>query len=282
MTEPYPSITIFGNGGGDDIEGVGTHGTGAVLDDVGMFVNGGPGDDSLIGGAGDDIFQTGSGNDVVDGGTSNEDVVLGAFCETLFDTAGNPDFALLVGDTIDYSASTGPVTVDLDPKELHPGIGTKPDGVDVLQNIENINGSPAGDTLSGDNNQNVILGGGGDDKIAGDAGNDCELGQAGNDTFDENEGTSLAQGGSGHDNGADLMLGGEGLDDGIDYSSRTTRIDVYLDPLPANFLGFIAGTQAPAPFAFENACGFNDVIEKGARLRSIARLRCIVRRTGAR
>ena len=146
----YPAIAVFGNSGGDDIAGVGTHGTGAVTDHD-LFINGGPGDDSLIGGSGDDIFQTGSGNDVVDGGSSGEDPFLGSFCETLFDTAGNPDFALLNGDTIDYSGSTGPITVDLDPKELHPGIGTKPDGTDVIQNVEHVIGSPANDTLSGDN-----------------------------------------------------------------------------------------------------------------------------------
>ena len=79
---------------------------------------------------------------------------------------------------------------------------------------------------------NLILGGAGDDTIAGDAGNDCEWGQDGNDTFDENEGTSLAQGGTGTNNGSDLMIGGAGLDDTITYSARSTRVVVYLEPLP--------------------------------------------------
>jgi len=263
VTAEYPSIEVDGNAGADDIEGVGTHGTGAATT-ADLFITGGSGDDTLIGGDGNDTFQTGSGNDVVDGGQSDEDTDVGAFCSSFFDVNGNPDFAAASGDWIDYSASTGPVTVDLDPQEKTIGVGTKPDGVDTLQNIENINGSPGNDTLSGDNTQNVILGGAGDDTIAGDAGNDCELGQAGNDTFDENEGTSLAQGGSGTDNGADLMLGGEGADDTVNYQSRTTAIDVFLEPLPQNFLGFIAETQPAFPFAFEGFCGdpFTGIIDR--------------------
>ena len=102
----------------------------------------------------------------------------------------------------------------------------------MLQDIENIWGSAAGDTLSGDNVGNLIVGGAGDDTIAGDAGNDCEWGQDGNDTFNENEGTSLAEGGVGTNNGSDLIVGGAGLDDTISYSARSTRVVVYLEPLP--------------------------------------------------
>ena len=79
---------------------------------------------------------------------------------------------------------------------------------------------------------NLILGGAGDDSIAGDAGNDCEWGQDGNDTFNENEGTSLAEGGAGTNNGSDLMVGGAGADDTVTYSARSTRVVVYLEPLP--------------------------------------------------
>ena len=54
----------------------------------------------------------------------------------------------------------------------------------------------------------------------------------GNDTFNENEGTSLAEGGVGTNNGSDLMSAVPGLDDTITYSARSTRVVVYLEPLP--------------------------------------------------
>jgi len=271
----YPFITANGNTGADTISGAGQKGTGAaagaaafalgfVPANFGLFITGGNGDDALTGGNGDDIIQTGAGNDVADGGVSNEDLVLGSFCLGSFDAAGNPGFADLEGDTIDYSASTGPITANLDALPGPIGTATKPDGADILQNIENIVGSPANDTLSGDNTQNIILGIAGDDTLAGDGGNDCVFGNDGNDTFDENEGLgeSGAGGGFTTDNGADFILGGGGLDDTITYSARTTPINVYLDPVPSGFLGVIGGTQPPFPFAFEGFCGL-EVLENG-------------------
>jgi Ca2+-binding RTX toxin-like protein len=272
----YPFISVFGNSGGDTISGDGTKGTGAAVGaanfalgfvpvNQGLFISGGPGDDNLKGGAGDDIIQTGAGNDVADGGVSNEDIVFGSFCQGAFDAAGNPGFALVNGDTIDYSASTGPVTVNLDALPGPIGTATKPDGSDTLQNIENINGSPGDDTLSGDNTQNVIMGGAGNDTIGGDGGNDCEFGQDGNDTFDQNEGVGEVGAGGGFttDNGADFILGGGGLDDNITYSARTTPVNVYMDPVPTGFLGVIGGTQPPFPFAFEGLCGFEFIENNG-------------------
>ena len=97
------------------------------------------------------------------------------------------------GDTVDFADSPAAITADLDPGEAHPGTATG-DGTDVLQNVENVNGSAFNDTLSGDNNDNMLWGGAGDDTLAGDAGDDCVWGEDGNDTLNENEGTSLAQG----------------------------------------------------------------------------------------
>ena len=61
------------------------------------------------------------------------------------------------GDTVDFSDSPAAITADLDPGEAHPGTATG-DGTDVLQNVENLNGSDFNDTLSGNNNDNVPLG----------------------------------------------------------------------------------------------------------------------------
>ena len=47
------------------------------------------------------------------------------------------------GDWVDYAGAAGPMTVDLDPGEKHPGSATG-EGTDTLQNIENIIGSRCG------------------------------------------------------------------------------------------------------------------------------------------
>jgi Ca2+-binding RTX toxin-like protein len=234
-------IAIRGRGANDVITGKGGRGTGLPAQQ-GLVLDGGDGDDSIQGSEDDDLLIGGPGNDVIDG---DDDFGVSTFdCEVDIDVGTGqvgPDFSDQEGDTVDYSGSTGPITLDLDPGELHPGSATG-DGTDVLQNIESVIGSPGNDTLSGDNADNFILGGAGDDTIAGDAGDDCELGNDGNDTFDENEGTSVAQGGSGTDNGADEMYGNAGLDDTITYSARTTRVNVYLEPI------FFGTPRAPLGF----------------------------------
>ncbi len=235
------SVSVEGALGDDEISAEGSHGTGPPVgsdqcpgteDEVGVLLSGGPGNDDIQGGDGNDILRGGPGDDVLDGNDSGE-TVFGSECEVEMDIAtGQLELpGDLDGDWVDYSGAVGPMIVNLDPGELHPGVATG-EGTDVLQNIENIIGSAAGDTLSGDNLNNNIVGLAGNDTIAGDAGNDCEWGNDGDDTFNENEGTSIAEGGTGTNNGSDLIVGGAGLDDTITYSARSTRVVVYLDPMP--------------------------------------------------
>ncbi len=231
------SVSVEGALGDDEISALGSHGTGPAVgtdceDEAGVLLSGGPGNDDIQGGDGNDILRGGPGDDVLDGSDSGE-TVFGSECEVEMDIAtGQLELpGDLDGDWVDYSGAVGPMIVNLDPGELHPGVATG-EGTDVLQNIENIIGSAAGDTLSGDNLNNNIVGLAGNDTIAGDAGNDCEWGNDGDDTFNENEGTSIAEGGTGTNNGSDLIVGGAGLDDTITYSARSTRVVVYLDPMP--------------------------------------------------
>jgi Ca2+-binding RTX toxin-like protein len=257
---------VRGRGGNDVITAKGGAGTGGPwffstvafgLDF--LTLDGGDGDDSLQGSEGDDVLIGGPGNDVIDGDGNSTDPFTPfptAFCFGLDVNVANGEVdigtTLVFGDVVDYSGSTGPITADLDPGELHPGTATG-DGTDVLQNVEHIKGSPGNDTLSGDNADNALFGNGGDDTLAGDAGSDCEFGGDGNDTFDENEGTTTAQGGSGTDNGADLLFGNAGLDDTVTYSSRTTRVNVYLEPL---LFGFPRQTQGNGPQPDDIPCTF--------------------------
>jgi Ca2+-binding RTX toxin-like protein len=230
---PEGGLAVLGRAGNDTISGKGHNGTGGPVTSIGLILDGGDGDDSLQGGEDDDVLSGGPGNDTIDGdldSISDGSETFEDFCEAFIDEESGQAEADQGGDVVDYSGSAGPITLDLDPNEGHPGSATG-DGTDTIQNVEGVIGSTGSDTLSGDDARNVIAGGPGDDTIAGDAGDDCLLGNDGNDTFDENEGTSVAQGGSGTDNGSDLMLGQQGLDDAITYSARTTRVNVYLEPL---------------------------------------------------
>jgi Ca2+-binding RTX toxin-like protein len=243
------AIGIAGNGGPDTLDATGSHGTGGPSPlVVFLALDGGDGNDTLNGGLGNDWLAGGPGDDFINGGGSGEDPLTGSNCAIVWEKQitgspipGFPDplpqtgdlhFILWTGDTVSYALSTGPITLDLDPNESAIGTATG-DGTDTIVNVENVDGSPGSDTLSGDNADNIIAGEAGDDTVAGDAGFDCELGNDGNDTFDENEGTSAAQGGTGTDNGSDLMLGNAGLDDAVKYDQRTTRVVVYLEQLPA-------------------------------------------------
>jgi Ca2+-binding RTX toxin-like protein len=83
-------------------------------------------------------------------------------------------------DTADYRASAAGVTVDL---THNVGLGGDAQG-DTFASIENVNGSPYGDTLSGDAGDNRLDGFDGDDVLAGLAGHDRIYGGDGSDTAD--------------------------------------------------------------------------------------------------
>ena len=69
-------------------------------------------------------------------------------------------------DTLDYSAATTGVTVNLNTGTAH-GVGS-----DTLSGFENIIGSAFADDLTGDSGNNVIRGGPGNDVLEGGAGTD--------------------------------------------------------------------------------------------------------------
>lgn len=117
------------------------------------------GNDSLYGGAGDDHIYENDGDDTIDGGDGI--------------------------DTLNYSPGSSGVTVDLGdtgPQTVRGG------ETDIVTNIENLTGTSYGDTLVGDDGDNVLQGLGSDDVLAGDAGDDSLYGGTGNDTLAGDEG----------------------------------------------------------------------------------------------
>jgi Ca2+-binding RTX toxin-like protein len=179
------------------------------------------GGDSLLGGDGSDDLHGGEGNDTI-AGEPGDDLVKG--------NGGS--------DTASFAGSPAPVAVSL-------GGGTATgEGSDTLTGIENALGGPAGDSLAGNDQPNVLVGGGGRDSISGLGGNDDLRGSPGDDFLDAGPGHDVLAGGDGNDaltgssgadrfleseqkgaNGADSMTGGPGQDV-VTYAGRKGRVEV--------------------------------------------------------
>lgn len=113
------------------------------------------GNDTLYGGQGDDTLLGGSGADYIDGGSGN--------------------------DTLNLRESYVGVRVDLMDSSVNTGVGKG----DIYVSIENILGSRRGigDSLRGDNEDNLIDGREGDDYLFGRGGDDTIIGGQGNDVL---------------------------------------------------------------------------------------------------
>ncbi|BBF92582.1 cadherin domain-containing protein [Blastochloris tepida] len=127
----------------------------------------------MTGTTGDDMLKSTAGNDLVLAGDGN-DLVYGSGGLDIHDGgAGN--------DTIDYSALSYKMTIDLD-----QGLGYVTgyvEGGDRVLNFENAVGGNLADTLIGNAGDNRLDGGAGNDTLTGGQGNDTLIGGQGSDLF---------------------------------------------------------------------------------------------------
>jgi Ca2+-binding RTX toxin-like protein len=156
------------------------------------------GNDSLNGGGGNDNLSGGDGNDVMDGGTGI--------------------------DRVTYSASDNGVRVDLSITTAQ----VTGQGSDTITGVENLFGSLFNDRLTGDAQDNWLLGLDGDDKLYGGDGGDQLDGDVGNDYLNGGDGNNFLDGGDGNDvlvggSGDDYFEGGVGIDT-ADYSDAAGGI----------------------------------------------------------
>jgi hypothetical protein len=129
-------------------------------------------------------------------------------------------------------------------------------------------------SLSGEEGNDVLVGGEGDDPIHGGTGGDNLVGRRGNDTIDGGPGTTtnVLSGDAGNDrllpsSAADSAAGGDGVD-GLDYSVNLTTgvsVDMDVDPVVeietvvgTNFDDTLRGDDAPNTLVGLQA---NDVLE---------------------
>ncbi len=204
LGDSYSSIEgLIGGSGNDQLSG----------DSQANYLAGGAGDDILQGGAGDDVLVGGLGDDVLSGG-EGDDVLV-----------GDPGSDQLLGgdgfDTVDYSADTAGVTVNLETGISEGGLAEG----DTYASIEGILGGAGNDTLTGDGGGNYLDGGAGNDTLYGGAGNDTLLGGAGDDILVGGLGDDSLTGGAGRDSFV-WRVGDEGGTD--------TITDFQIDPAGTN------------------------------------------------
>ena len=154
-------IKIFGRGGADTIRLEPAAGGGQQDITKPLLAFGGAGNDSITGGSGRDTFNGGLGDDSLVG-------------------AGNVD-------TIDYADARGVVTVNLATRAVSGAAGA-----DTVATGENIICSRFADSLTGNDEDNLLVGGKGNDSLVGLAGEDTFRGGLGDDDFEGGLGFDLA------------------------------------------------------------------------------------------
>ena len=186
----------------DGTAGTGGHAAGDTLSNIENLI-GSSYADTLTGDDAENVIESGGGNDRLFGGSGNDTLDGGGGMDML--TGGGGADILDGGrgmDTADYSSSTEAVQISLDGTA---GTGGAAAG-DMLRNIENLIGSAYGDSLTGDDGDNMITAGAGADRLEGRDGDDVLTGGEGTDTLD----------------------GGDGVDT-ADYSASANAVQISLD-----------------------------------------------------
>jgi Ca2+-binding RTX toxin-like protein len=168
---------------------------------------GGAGNDTLTGSDAVDFLQGDAGDDLIIGGTGNDTIFGGANI-----------------DTVSYQdRTTDAVTASLNPgaTPMQQGESGEVDvynaGLLATHDVENLKGGDDDDTLTGNDNANIIWGGAGVDTVDGGVGADTLYGEAGDDDISGGDGGDVLVGGAGND----TMDGGDGDDliDALDAAS---------------------------------------------------------------
>ena len=180
--------------------------------DANEKLTGTDGAESIAGGAGDDTINGMGGDDELDGGAGNDLITGGPGADMI---KGGDDM-----DTIAYGYSPMGVSINL---RAGTASGGDADGDELVDDIENVQGSMYDDTLSGSRGDNMLWGLGGNDDLFGDKGEDDLFGGAGDDNLDGGDGDDTLEGGY----GADTLTGGED-DDTASYAGSMMGVTVRL------------------------------------------------------
>ena len=220
--------TLMGGGGDDEIYG-------------------GSGDDTLNGGAGDDTLFGGAGGDTLSGGAGDDNLIGGLGGDTFTGGAGT--------DTVSYAnARDEKVTVNLAGTIRDPDTNnaSHSDGDSFSAgDVENVIGSPRGDTIHGSGGANEIWGGAGADVLVGHGGDDTLDGGPGGDILDGDFDSSNA---SGTQSGDVRSLTGTAGTDTVTYENSDAGVRVTVNATTGNEGGDAEGDRL---FNVENLVGSN-------------------------
>jgi Ca2+-binding RTX toxin-like protein len=205
---------VHGEGGNDLIDG--------GLGDDDLFgggdndiVIGGDGDDTIFGDDGFDTLGGGDGNDEIHGGTKNDRITGGGGTDNLFGDTGDDTFiqheafgddfidgGSFFVDTVDYNSTDARFSVKFsfgafgfDGKAVMalertlPNMPSSPifefatEWTNTVRSIERVITGNMNDTITGNEERNIMVANGGDDILRGNGGVDDMDGGAGNDVF---------------------------------------------------------------------------------------------------
>ena len=189
----------------------------------------------LVGGNGGDTIYALDGHDQIDGGAGNDKLYGGLGNDLLIPDTGTIGNDSIDGgdgiDTINYQRQglISGVTVDL---SLITSQNTGGAGIDLILNVEQVQGSDLNDTIIGSNLDNWLNGNMGSDIINGGDGNDAIFSGAGDllgDSLYGGNGDDKIRGGTGNDvldggAGADLLRPNRGADSLTGGSNSDTFI----------------------------------------------------------
>jgi len=169
-------------------------------------ITGGKGADHIDGGAGDDVLSGGAGIDFLTGGTGNDTYIADSLAEIgkISETGGD------TGDTLKTAVALKTAVTGVE-NYIYTGL--------------------ANWTFTGNDSDNVVVGGSKTDNLAGGKGDDTLIGNAGNDILDGGAGNDLLEGEQGNDtykyDGHDIIA--EAAKGGIDTVISTVTLDLLHD-----------------------------------------------------
>lgn len=174
------------SGGPGDDTSIGGSGNDTLRGDFGDSLTGTDGLDSVMGGDGDDLIHAAIDNDTLDGGSGKDKL---SFANVGFNGWSSP----LSG--VDFNLATGVVFPKASP-EIKRTLN--------VFNIEQFEGSPYADVITGDVNDNELFGAGGNDTLYGGDGNDLLHGDTsffftGKESYSLNPASDELHGGNGTD-----------------------------------------------------------------------------------
>ena len=203
-----------------------------------LTLNGGAGIDSLIGGGGNDALDGGTGADIMTGGSGNDTYWIDSGADKIIELAGGGTDGVRATFSYTLSAELENLYLQAGYAQASRGTGNASNnsitgnefdnvlvgggGNDTINATSGANGSAAGgnDTLDG---------GDGNDTLTAGAGNDRLIGGSGNDSLNSGAGNNLLDGGADNDtltagSGNDTLLGGAG-NDTLDAGAGTDSLD---------------------------------------------------------